>query len=108
MRPRFFRRALLSATAVCLALAGTAAADNPSKAQLNKKIANLTFKDAAGKATALYDLKGKKAVVLVFLSFDCPVSTSYSQPLADLAKQYAKQAAFIGLTVNPDETPAEV
>ena len=62
-----------------------------------------------GKTTHLYDLKNKKAIVLVFLSFDCPISTSYSQPLADMANDLSKQGvAFVGLTVNQDETPAEV
>src|SRR5437870_311210 len=109
MRPSFPRRPVLLAAAACLLLAGTAAADNPSTANLNKKIANVTFTDAAGKTTTLYDLKDKKAIVLVFLSSDCPVSTSYSQSLAELATEHAKQGvAFLGLTVNQDETPAQV
>jgi peroxiredoxin len=109
MRIRYSRWAILLAGAACLLLAGTAAADNASTANLNRKIANVTFADAAGKTTTLYDLKDKKAIVLVFLSFDCPVSTSYSQPLAELATDYAKQGiVFIGLTVNQDETPAQV
>jgi peroxiredoxin len=109
MRPRFSCRATLTAAALSLGLTAPVCADNPSRAQLNQKIANVTLKDAAGKTTSLHDLKGKKATVVVFLSFDCPVSTSYSQPLAELAKQYAKQGvAFLGLTVNQDETPAQV
>jgi peroxiredoxin len=72
-------------------------------------IANLTFTDSAGKTIALHDFKDKKAIVVVFLSFDCPVSTSYSQPLADMHKEYARHGvAFVGLTTNEDETPAEV
>src|SRR6476660_742803 len=58
-------------------------------AKLGQKIADVTFTDAAGKKASLYDLKGKKAVVAVFISFECPVSTSYSPVLADLAKRYA-------------------
>jgi peroxiredoxin len=109
MRPSFSRPTVLLTAALVLALGGRAAADNPTKARLNQKIANVTFRDAAGKASALYDLKGKKAIVLVFLSFDCPVSTSYSQPLADMANAYGKQGiTFIGLTVNQDETPAQI
>src|SRR5262245_47209368 len=48
----------------------------PSTALLNKKIDNIHFAGAAGKSPALYHLKDKKAVVIVFLSFECPVSTS--------------------------------
>ncbi len=99
---------LLLVAVASLALAGRATAQ-PSTANLGKKIANVTFQGADGKTTALYDLKDRKAIVVVFLSFDCPVSTSYSQPLADMAKAFGKQGvAFIGLTVNTDETPAQV
>jgi peroxiredoxin len=76
---------------------------------VGKKIGNLSFKDAAGQAVSLYDFKDKKAIVVVFLSFECPVSNSYSQPLADMAQEYAKHGiAFLGLTTNLDETPEQV
>ena len=82
---------------------------SPSAANLGKKIANVTFKDANGKSFALYDFKDKKAIVVVFLSFECPVSTSYSQPLANMAKEYGKHGvAFLGLTTNEEETAAQV
>lgn len=78
-------------------------------ANLGKKIPNLTFKDENGKTHSLYELKDKKAIVLVFLSFECPVSNSYSQPLANMAKEYGKYGvSFIGLTVNLDDSPAQV
>jgi peroxiredoxin len=73
------------------------------------RIPNLTFADASGKSYALHDLQNKKAIVIVFLSFDCPVSTSYSRPLADMYKEYsAPGVAFLGLTTNEDETAAQV
>jgi peroxiredoxin len=71
--------------------------------KLNKKIDNITLHDAAGKARSLYDLKGKKAIVVVFLSFECPVSTSYSSVLAELAKTYRdKQVAFVAVDSSDD------
>jgi mono/diheme cytochrome c family protein len=49
-----------------------------------------------------------KATVVVFLSFDCPVSNSYAAALAELAKEYgAKGVSFVGLCPC-DLTPAEV
>src|SRR5262249_36232305 len=81
----------------------------PSTAKVGKKIADVSFQDAAGKTVSLYDFKDKKAVVVVFLSFECPVSNSYTQPLADMAREYAKHGiAFVGLTTNTEETDAEV
>jgi hypothetical protein len=76
----------LSTLLAAFALSGPVRAND---AVLGKKVRNVTFHDAAGKTTALHDLTGKKAIVIVFLSFECPVSNNYTQPLADLAKQYA-------------------
>ncbi len=85
------------------------AGQEPTTTNLGKKIVNIPFTDADGKTTHLYDLKDKKAIVLVFLSFDCPISNSYTQPLTDIAAEYAQQdVAIVGLTTNKDETPAEV
>jgi peroxiredoxin len=115
MRSRLAAVALIVAAAALTAAgqqppsAGGSKTEMPNKALVGQKIANISFTGADGKTFALHDFKGKKAVVLVFLSFDCPVSTSYSQPLADIAGEYQKQGcAFVGLTTNQDETAAEV
>src|SRR5437899_3246284 len=108
-----YRFAVLSLFIAAIATTGWLArpsvADPPNAAQVGKKIDNLQFTTADGKVTSLYDLKDKKAIVVVFLSFDCPVSKSYSQPLTDIAKEFDKLGvSFIGLTVNQEETPADV
>src|SRR5206468_663847 len=97
MRSRFVVLSLFAlAAAATLWLVRPSSADNPNTAQLGKKIANFQLTDADGKTVSLYDLKAKKAIVLVFLSFDCPVSRSYGQPLADMAKEFAGQdVAFV-------------
>src|SRR5262245_53512116 len=99
----------LPVLAACL-LAGSARADTPApNAKINKKIDNVSFTDAAGKKVSLYDLQDKKAVVVVFLSFECPVSTSYSEPLADLAKAYAgRGVAFLAVSAQEEEDAATV
>jgi peroxiredoxin len=100
---------VVSALAGFALTAGISADPTPSKQNLGKKIGNVSFKDAAGKTVSLHDFKSKKAIVIVFLSFDCPVSNSYSQPLTDMADELGKHGvAFLGLTVNADETDAEV
>jgi peroxiredoxin len=77
--------------------------------KLNKKIDNVTLHDAGGKHRSLYDLMDKKAIVVVFLSFDCPVSTSYSSVLAELAKTYRdKQVAFIAVNSSDDGDAARI
>src|SRR5262249_52746159 len=80
----------------------------PSTTLLNKKIDNVHLADAAGASPELYDLKDKKAVVIVFLSFECPVSTSYSQHLAELHRSYGNRGvAFVGVCPNESD-PAVV
>ncbi|MBI2804136.1 MAG: redoxin domain-containing protein [Planctomycetes bacterium] len=81
----------------------------PSEAKLGEKIPNLTFKDEKGKAYRLYELKDKKAIALVFLSFECPVSNSYAAPLSEIQDEFGKFGVTLwGLTVNEDDTPADV
>jgi peroxiredoxin len=74
---------------------------------LGKKVANVNLSQAIGKGSgALYDYRGKQAVVVAFLSFECPVSTQYSETLADLARAYGKcGVAFVGVCLD-DETAA--
>lgn len=97
------------ALAMLVTLSVPALAEGPSRAKLGEKIPNLVFHDEKGQAHALYELKNQKAIVLAFLSFECPVSTSYSQPLAEMNRDFGKHGiAFIGLTVNEDDTPAQV
>src|SRR5579872_7161451 len=88
------------AVAVLLTAAAAArAGDAPSTDKLNTKIANFSLIDDKGKTVSLHDsFKDAKAVVVVFLSFDCPVSTSYSTTLADLHKKFSGQGvAFLAV-----------
>jgi peroxiredoxin len=92
-----------------LVLSGAATAQEASRAGLKEKVPNLSFKDAQGNIVQLHDVKDQKAIVLVFLSFDCPVSTSYSQPLSDMAKEFGKHGVTMwGLTTNEDDSRADV
>lgn len=89
----------------CLPLCGLAAAPT----NVGQKVAPVTFRDGTGKPLPLADLRDKKAIVVVFLSFECPVSTSYSQPLSILAAKHASQGvAFVGVCTNAELDAAEL
>jgi peroxiredoxin len=105
-----FAMPMLIGISVGLLLGTSSRADPPPvTARLGAKVPNLTFTDASGKTLALHDCKDKKAIVIVFLSFDCPVCTNYTAPLAEMHKDYAKHGvAFLGLTTNEDETAVQV
>jgi peroxiredoxin/mono/diheme cytochrome c family protein len=77
--------------------------------KLGKVIDRVTFQKADGKTVALRDFAKHKAVVAIFFSFDCPVSTNYSQPLAIMAEAYkGKGVAFIGIVPGADESAAKI
>lgn len=71
-------------------------------------VTELSFPTAANQSVPWKDLAGKNATVVVFLSFDCPMSAGYAKPLSDLAERYAKQGVkFVAFSVTDDE-PAKV
>src|SRR5262245_5775962 len=105
------RRSCTAALSAILALALACgfnrgqSAESEAAAKLGRKIGNITFTQPDGKQTSLHDLKDKEAVVVVFLSFDCPNSTSYTPVLAEMAKKYGeRKVAFLGVCCGEDET----
>jgi peroxiredoxin len=103
-------RWVVLATALCAGPGSFARAEStPSTDKIGKKIEHVSFTDAGGRTMALHDLKEKKAIVVVFLSFDCPVSTGYSPVLAELARTYGDRGvAFIGVAANDDADAAQL
>ena len=96
----------LAAVVLLAATAGARAGDAPSTDKLNTKIANFTLTDDKGKPISLHDsFKDAKAVVVVFLSFDCPVSKDYSTTLAELHKKFSGQGVAF-LAVSSDDLDA--
>jgi peroxiredoxin len=100
---------LVVALAVGVALAGFSPADDgPSTDKLGKSFASLSLTDPTGKSLKLAELKDPKAVVVVFLSFDCPVSNGYAAYLSDLAKKGEKDGVTVIGLVPGDDPPAEI
>ncbi len=96
---------MLSLLAVLAFSTAAFAQGEPSRAKLGEKMPNFTFKDAAGKTYRLYELENQKAIVLAFVSFECPVSNSYLAPLTEIQKEFGKFGVTVwGLTTNEDDT----
>ncbi len=72
-------------------------------AEIGKPVADVKLMGVDGKATTLHALKGKP-VVVVFLSFECPVSNSYAPVLNEMAKEHGARVSF--LAVAPISEPA--
>lgn len=97
MHPRFLGVAILCGF---LALAFGRAQEQGAA---GKKIGDITLQGVDGKTLALHDLKGNKALVVVFLSFDCPVSTGYLPALNALAQKYKdEKVRLIGICPTSD------
>jgi peroxiredoxin len=85
--------------------AGFAVAEDKKGLPDTAALAKTSFRDVAEKKVAWTELaKDRAAVVVVFLSFDCPMSNGYSTLLTELAKTYAeKKIAFVGLCPCDDD-----
>src|SRR5213080_4283440 len=71
-----------------------------------RPIPNFTLADPAGQPWSLHDQKAK-AVVVAFLSPDCPMSNGYLPTLAGVAAKYAqKGVVVVGVYPDPEFTPA--
>src|ERR1051325_12116176 len=96
---------LASCLAIAFVCSPALAQQEPSRSKLGEKMPNLTFKDEKGKTHRLYELENKKAIAIVFLSFECPVSNSYASTLNEIAEEFGKFGVTLwGLTANEDET----
>lgn len=73
-----------------------------------KPVPDFTLTDTAGKPWKLRDQKAK-AVVVVFLSADCPMSNGYLPALAELSKKYGeKDVTVVGVFPDPDTTAGQL
>jgi peroxiredoxin len=70
-----------------------------------RKVGDFRLKDPRDQQTiALTDLKDKKAIVVVFLGTECPISNSFLPVLAELHAQYQdKGVAFLGINANSQD-----
>jgi peroxiredoxin len=105
---RLFSFAVLAALVTGLVGRPALAADIGA-AKLGQKIGDVSFADRAGKKVSLHELAGTKATVVVFMSFECPISISYSPQLAEMAKRHAPQGvSFVGVCASETETADSV
>jgi peroxiredoxin/mono/diheme cytochrome c family protein len=93
---------LIGSVALLSGHAGPTAEPAPT---VGHKVAGFRLKDPRDQNTvALADLQKNKAIVVVFLGVECPLSNRYLPVLADLNKKYAsKGIAFIGINANAQD-----
>lgn len=73
------------------------------------KVSDLQFQSLDGKTSSLFQLKGARGTLLLFVATRCPVSNDYNQRMADLARDYtARGFAVVGVNANRTEPADEV
>ncbi len=78
-----------------------ACANNPSP----DKFENFTLQDYHGKEHSLSDYKESKAILIMFIATECPVSNDYNSRMEKLYNDYnQKGIAFIGINSNKAES----
>jgi peroxiredoxin len=87
----------------------TAVAEDKAVVKLNEKVPNFTLKDYRDKEHSLYDYMKNKAVVVMFIATQCPVSNAYNDRMVDLYKSYTpKGVAFLAINSNKQESIEEI
>jgi peroxiredoxin len=82
-----------------------AASTGIAGAQDEKKVENFTLQDVGGAKHALTDFTASKAIVLIFMSTQCPVSNGYNTRMAALDRDYRdKGVKFLGINSNASES----
>jgi len=97
------RRALVVLTAAVV-LSSILRADEPKK-----RVSDFTLEDYKGEKHSLSDYKSSKAIVLMFIATQCPISNSYNERMVELYKDYSsKGVTFVGINSNKQESAEEV
>jgi len=97
----------LSAAAVKAPAKGAVKPGAPKPAA--RKLTAIPLADPSGKTRTLAEFGDRKALVLVFIGTECPISNSYAEPLSQLAARYeGKGVQFVGVNANPGEDLAAV
>lgn len=64
--------------------------------------------DLAGKVVDPFEQTAGKALVLIYVRTDCPISNRYAPTVKDLGKKYAGKAVFLLVYPDKTETPAAI
>lgn len=86
-------------------LSVTACAGEPS----SNNIENFMLPDYNGAEHSLSDYKESKAIVIMFIATECPVSNDYNSRMEKLYNDYKQKGiAFIGINSNKAESVIEL
>jgi len=68
-------------------------------------VKDFTLKDYEGKEHSLSDYKNSKAIVLIFVATECPISNAYNSRMEAIYNDYkGKDVAYLGINSNKAES----
>jgi len=92
---------LIAATLIAATLSAVAATP--------EKVESFSLNDYNGKRVSLSDFKDSKAIVLMFIATQCPVSNAYNERYNELYKDYkGKKVAIVAINSNKQESVDEI
>jgi len=92
-----------------IALVAITAAKENNVPSNPSKIENFSLPDFSGKIHSLSDYKDSKAIVIMFIATECPVSNAYNKRMAKIYNQYKeKKVAFVGINSNKQESVSDI
>ncbi len=97
-----------------MSLASNPASAEPQQPEIGKKVPDFTLPNVTAKADEpkqirLYDIKNKKAIVIIFIATRCPISLDYDERMVALANEFSpKGVQFLGINSNHTEPVQEV
>ncbi|MBN2364516.1 MAG: thioredoxin family protein, partial [Calditrichaeota bacterium] len=75
----------------------------------SESVKDFTLPDYNGKPHSLSDYQDSKAIVVMFIATQCPVSNAYNERMASIYRDYSeKDVAFIGINSNKQESVEEI
>ena len=102
---------MIRVLAALLLLAAPVAAAQDEKAAIGKPVKDFQMKDllsADGKMHSLAEYKGKKAVVLIWVSEKCDITWRYEKRTGDLMKEFGKDTQFFAVASSANDTPESI
>lgn len=91
---------------------GTLIIINAEKSENNPvkgKVENFSLKNYDGNTFTLSDYSDAKAIVIMFIATQCPISNDYNTRMAKIADDYAKKGVvFLGINSNKKEDVEEI
>lgn len=81
----------------------------PVLATTPESIESFSLNDYNGKKVSLNDYKDSKAIVIMFIATQCPVSNAYNERYVSLYNDYAKKGiTILGINSNKQESVEEI